>query len=146
MDHIKSGELVYTNEIYGYNLIKKYIDVDDKGHHVTTKRFFRNLDNELCYNKHKNETKQKYVTMGNFIDEHIFGDTKKDIVLAKNEYPYNLEAGCTQYIIWTRKALPPNEINKIISDNGITEYIWFENMDEFKSIPEIIHYHVITKK
>jgi hypothetical protein len=145
MDPKQFGDFVYTDQIYGFDLLKKSICVDDEGHCVISRRFYRNLDDEIIYAEHKKKTRKKYGSMAKFINDDIFGKHSKDIVITDNAFPYNLDKECRQMLIWSKRTMTPEEINKTIRDTGTTEYIWFENMDEFKSIPEIVHYHIIIR-
>lgn len=80
-----------------------------------------------------------------------------DYYMTLNNYPYYLEDGVIHYVIWFKgenfgKYNNPAEINNIIKDyvslNDISdkcEYIFYQNIEELRSIPSIPHLHVFMK-
>lgn len=93
----------------------------------------------------KKHLEKKYLSRGN------------DYYMTLNNYPYYLEDGVVHYVIWFKrenfgKYNNPTEIKNIIKDyvslNDISdksEYIFYQNIEELRSIPSIPHLHVFMK-
>ena len=93
----------------------------------------------------KKHLEKKYLSRGN------------DYYMTLNNYPYYLEDRVIHYVIWFKgenfgKYNNPTEINNIIKDyvslNDISdkcEYIFYQNIEELRSIPSIPHLHVFMK-
>ena len=63
-------------------------------------------------------------------------------LLMENDYPYYVNA--KHYILWTRDYLDVNEVVYKYF-NKSCKFKWFENPRLYKSIPDIIHYHIFTR-
>jgi hypothetical protein len=68
--------------------------------------------------------------------------------LVPNNFPYDLLLKklprVKHYCLWSRTgSLTSPQIEKIITDTyPHHQFFWFENLDKYKSVPEIWHYHV----
>lgn len=68
--------------------------------------------------------------------------------MRRNDFPYNWEDGIEHYLLWSNEEVPDNEIEGYIQDlmPHCSDYLWFVNPAELKSIPEIWHAHVIVNR
>ncbi len=139
------SNMIYTKEVYTFEMAKDSIDIDENGHCTTNMRFLRSKEGETIYRKHISDTIEIYGSMHAYIKKHIFNNVV-DYVISDNGYPYNFESNCCHKILWSRSPLDPNKIIGILKKHEYDDFVWFENKTEHKSIPEIVHYHVICKK
>jgi hypothetical protein len=93
------------------------------------------------------------------VEKHIkscYLSQDNDYCMTKNNFPYYFEAGISHYVIWFKLETfkdynNPVAVNKIVSkfqrDNRLEfeEYVFFQNIERLRSIPEIPHIHVFAK-
>jgi hypothetical protein len=82
---------------------------------------------------------------------------ENDYNMTLNNYPYYMEDGVVHYVIWFKgdkfyKYNNPPAIENIIKDyithNNIysrCDYVYYQNIEELRSIPSIPHLHVFMK-
>ena len=112
----------------------------------------RSLDIDSKYKKDsisikKNGSMERYL-----IEKYLSNDN--DYNMAINNYPYYLEEGINHYVIWFKKEKfdiynNPGSIEKIIKEfifenelGNSCNFIYYQNIEELRSIPSIPHVHV----
>lgn len=72
---------------------------------------------------------------------------KDNYVISINEYPYKLENGLINYILWSDEEISLEEANRVAKNymelKGYKNYLIFKNSRENRSIPNIPHIHMI---
>lgn len=122
-------------------------------HNNTNYTHFHFLKNELMQNSYENHKlicKKKYNSLFGHILNNVVNHFKKsDVVIAPNTFPYDFEPTISHYLIWSKTRLDNdsilNEI-KLNIDCDLYDYLWFENTDQNKSVPEIFYVHLILRK
>ena len=115
---------------------------------------FRNKDIQKKYDEFKKFITENKIDINDYIYKKYLGEIK--INFTENNFPYDIEENCQHYVIWfdskyySELKLKDSEekiIEKIVrtkfKDN---QYIYFENVSNNKSVPNIVHYHVFIKK
>tara|TARA_Y100000389_G_scaffold99259_1_gene95994 strand:+ start:5397 stop:5816 length:420 start_codon:yes stop_codon:yes gene_type:complete len=96
----------------------------------------RNWEVQQIYSNTKEETKEKFKNdINHKLEIHPY-------VLIENKYPYHVQAD--HWILWVKHEKSNKEIENIL-DKTNKEYKYYENPIQFRSIPEIKHYHVFFK-
>ena len=114
---------------------------------------------ELNYLKHTQDLKKKKCLLKNHIYETQFSNKNNTrYSLSLNPFPYYIDDTITHYVLWIHPSFNsyfPYNIPSIFIDNiiqtyftdqkkNIQDYIYFENLDSNKSIPEIRHLHIFV--
>lgn len=112
-------------------------------------------DNEVQkrYDEFINKIKMNNIDINKYISDKFLNN--KNVNFTKNSYPYDIEEDCNHYIIWFENEYF-NKITLCIDENKIIDniikskfknnkYIYFENVDNNKSIKKIKHFHVFIK-
>ena len=68
----------------------------------------------------------------------------QDFVIVPNTYPYNFVDGTKHLLYWTQKKINYKQLEEEMNKLG-KEYIYFENLDNNKSIKDIYHAHIFIK-
>ena len=65
-----------------------------------------------------------------------------------NEFPYHLEPGIDHAILWSNVELTKDLIEQQIAKHvpADFEYVWFINTPSLRSVPDIHHAHVMSRK
>lgn len=63
-------------------------------------------------------------------------------VWTSNRFPYNLKSPIQHSCLWYKCSLTKQKIKNILKSMDIDYITFFENLDSFKSIKEVSHYHV----
>jgi hypothetical protein len=112
----------------------------------------KNPPQETLYRK--KEIQDKYETfrdsldipIADYLHSTLFSDQNyRDYNLRLNDFPYNMEETISHYILWinpTSKSLPV----KSIIQSKFKNFIYFMNVPKNRSVMEIPHYHIFTKK
>lgn len=69
----------------------------------------------------------------------------QDFVIVPNTYPYHFVDGTEHLIYWSKKIINYSQLEENI-EKLCKEYIYFENLDQNKSIKDIHHAHIFIKK
>ena len=110
------------------------------------KQFHKNPpDNQLM--RHPLVQKQAVSWMKH---KHNIDSLEKELMLDKtswvitpNKYPYYFTDNTKHLVFWSKNPINYNELEKIINENtDFTNYIFFENKKNNKSIPHIHHAHI----
>lgn len=130
---------MYTIEFIKSILILK------NGIYIAKEPLFRPEKQIQLYLDYVEECKKKYGSIENHIMKNVVNNFIVPIVFVDNNFPYDLEPGIKHKTLWSNKELSGEEINNYLENFVDTKYkfIWFENSAEFKSVPNIKHYHVI---
>ena len=129
---------------YFYKLLNKKYD------YYFLKNIYCKENNKIYYPLERNNiVKKKYdnskkSTLHTEYKENI----RKNIlnhgyIITINNYPYNVEKNIIHNIIWCNKN--KDEIKNIL-DCLYNEYVFFNNIQENKSIKDIEHYHIFVNK
>ena len=120
-------------------------------------RIGRNEETELEYQKHLNLLKQKNIPIEKHITDNILCNNQ--VILVENTFPYWTTDDIRHYCIWWNYC-GKNKLNIDEYDDYIhflleekfnkqmkplEDYIYFENIAENKSIPQIFHIHVFLR-
>lgn len=72
---------------------------------------------------------------------------EKRIVFRLNDYPYALADSIEHHIIWSTYKLSEEEITAALQTyrSGM-EVLWFENSNKKKSVKDVHHVHVLSRK
>lgn len=106
--------------------------------------------NDVNYEHQKLTEIPSSIRSENLIKELKF-DKDNLFALVDNSYPYDIEPGIRHMVLFINpkyadKFANPKIIEYLVSSNawkmGYTDYLYFENPPERRSVPEIIHYHV----
>lgn len=128
------------NDAYSWDFIKQF---HNKSPLINIKR---KKEIEEKYLIHKNKLKDKNINIEDYLDNLLFKNDFKYII-TENDFPYNLKNGIEHKLLWINpnynNLFNDKLINKIISMLMIGKtYIYFENIDNNKSIKSIKHYHI----
>ena len=69
----------------------------------------------------------------------------EEFVIVPNTYPYHFVDGTKHLLYWSQKPIDCSELERNIN-KLCKEYIYFENLDNNKSIKDIYHAHIFVKK
>lgn len=112
---------------------------------------------EFNYSKHKQDLKKIQCSLKNHIFKTQFSNKNNcKYSLSRNPFPYHIDNNILHFILWIHPSFNsyfPYNVPSIFIDNiiqtyftdqkkDIQEFIYFENLDSNKSIPEIRHLHV----
>ena len=114
------------------------------------KKLLRNKYTENLYVKHIADLDKNNIKLDEFIKNLHFKNNDKKYVIYPNPFPYDVEDNIDHFILWINPSLDINimqvEINYYINSFFPNKNkIYFENINENKSIPEIKYYHVFVK-
>ena len=125
---------------FKFDDLKKYLHLEINGYSMT---------------REETDLNTKYQTMS---DEEKRDDIKvienqlsdKPYLLMENRYPYWIEDGMVHKIIWVnkkwKKYVSPEKIAiKHLLEKGYNDFVLFYNSRQTKSVPSIIHHHVIYR-
>ena len=109
---------------------------------------FRFPDNQLFYQTYRN-----------LIDKHtrlkiLFATfSNQDISISRNNFPYNnllkfIPEKITHYCLWSCQGkLSSDKVEELIKIKfPENDYVWFENAEYVKSIPEVWHCHIFVEE
>ena len=128
------------DKVWTFNEIKKYdhIGPDQK---ILRKRII-----QTEYDKYIH----KYKPISCIIIRTILeNDYDHKILIELNKFPYNIDSGITQYVVWINPMYKTNEdyiryfVNKYVTPQN---YSLYKHDIKHGSIPEIEHYHLFIKK
>ena len=129
-----------NNDAYSWDFIKQFHN------NPPSINIKRKKEIEEKYVLHKKKLKDKNINIEDYLDNLLFKNNFKYII-TKNDFPYNLENNIEHKLLW----INPNYIN-LFNDKLINEiinmrmrgktYVYFENIDNNKSIKSIRHYHI----
>lgn len=143
MDQLKKED--FPTKRYTFDDIKASIILEN-GRNYPRHRLYRSWDDECIYQAHKERMIAEWGSMDEYMKKNII-DNMILFKLIENNYPYHLEDGMEQFVLWSEKKLSSGQITDIIDDAfSDKDYVWFDNKVENKSIPGIEHVHVITRK
>ena len=113
---------------------------DLKHLHLTQKYYLFPRRKEVVesYDKFKSE-------LNISIDEYIkciLNKIEGNIVIRKNDYPYDLEENILHYVVWMKGDESKEDVVNYLDNLTLLDYVLFENVGELKSVPEIRHYHL----
>ena len=139
--------------------------------HTLTKdtfSFVREQKNIDAYNVHKENVAITYETMGDFILHTYFKlkPTKNEkthklkivitdeiaqtdhYVFLPNNFPYYLEDNISHDLLFSIKPLNKHQIETIIQKElgNDSEYLWWINPENLKSINNVWHCHIVSKR
>ena len=68
-------------------------------------------------------------------------------VITYNNFPYDVENGIYHLLLWVHPHynLGYDDVDKILRQNGVYEYIIFRNYENNCSVCEIVHYHIFIR-
>ena len=70
----------------------------------------------------------------------------KEYNIVLNDFPYDLEKNIEHYVLWSRKRLENDSIEKILKQEFKNlNIVFFENPEYLKSIKDIFHIHIFVK-
>ena len=122
----------------------QYIISNIDGNHVPLKPFWRKSDVEETYNKHKHELQSNNIGIAEYVSKTYLCGKNTNIV--SNEFPYDITDDIGHYVLWSREPLDAAQIHTFLMVNMYTsEFVWFENPIQYKSIPEVWHCHVMCR-
>lgn len=131
-----------NNDAYSWDFIKQFHN------NPPSINIKRKKEIEEKYVLHKKKLKDKNINIEDYLDNLLFKNNFKYII-TKNDFPYNLENNIEHKLLW----INPNYIN-LFNDKLINEiinmrmrgktYVYFENIDNNKSIKSIRHYHIFV--
>lgn len=118
------------------------------------------------YKAYRDQLLMEWTSVGEYMKTEIFGfstvveDGKRKsnaplgavhrVVWRENEFPYFLPADIEHHCIWSHpKELSVPQIEEVLRrqrpDNEF-EYVWFVNPPHLKSVPDVDHAHVLSRK
>jgi hypothetical protein len=87
---------------------------------------------------------------GGSVKKRVVTPTKEDlekIIFEVNDFPYAKEDDVSQHLIWSMKPLSEERIISILNDKlPNSEYVYFINPPHLRSIREVYHVHVFSRK
>lgn len=99
---------------------------------------YRKYDIQNAYKIRSYDEKRKFIS---YIQNILVNKTH---LLTKNDYPYNVRAN--HYVLWLNKYIDKKNITEILEQYlNTTDFFYYENPINKRSIPEIIHYQVFSK-
>ena len=63
-------------------------------------------------------------------------------VWVSNRFPYNVERPIQHSCLWYKGSLTKRKIKNILKSMDMDYITFFENLDDFKSIKDVSHYHI----
>ncbi len=128
----------------------------------------RSPDIEEKYTQHRLECLQTYDSIYDYILHSKFNLSREwnsqssrwrvpwdanesHIALVPNDFPYFIAPGIEHWVLWKLGGkVTDGELNQSISmlyiDHQIQDTIYWENPPHLKSLPDIDHFHILTKK
>ena len=110
---------------------------------------------QKSYEKHLKKLKKNNIDVNKYLIDRLFVNNL-DYIITINQYPYNLTSDIKHYILWinpkNNKKYSTDDLDKIIKDymlsldeHKFTEYIFFQNHIESRSVFHILHYQIFYK-
>ena len=103
----------------------------------------------------KYEANMKIIKAKQTISEYLMNkyfSSGNKIVFGKNDYPYFTEPNVYHFLLWIHPSMKVKEcmVSQLIDSHmpetlNAKEYIYFENLGNNKSIPDIRHFHVFIR-
>lgn len=113
------------------------------------------------YETHKAHISKNNIKIDEYINSKYFsGDNENKICyFVENSFPYNCDTNIQHYLIWFNPKfnnMLPETLNSSKFDNLVkkevnknigfeNQYIYFENINELKSVRSIRHIHIFIK-
>jgi hypothetical protein len=112
----------------------------------TANTFARKPNDQLKYDQHRYTLKQNQVPIEEYINKKYLKSRFK-WAITDNNFPYDVEPGVKHKILWISNlaSLDSGKIHNIIdryAKNNQSDYVYFENKNNSKSIPEVRHFHL----
>ena len=122
----------------------------------------RTVDMEAKYEDHKTNIAQMSQKIDEYINTKYFSNENENkiCVFVANSFPYNCESNIKHYLIWVNPKfnmffpdtlncskfdpMVKKEVHETFGKNN-SEYIFFENIMELKSVKTIRHLHIFIK-
>ncbi|KAI9296294.1 hypothetical protein K502DRAFT_289722, partial [Neoconidiobolus thromboides FSU 785] len=122
--------------------------------------FQRNPADEEIYQQAIDNIKQEHGTVTNYINNVKLASLKKEVnnddcnlyrprvLLIENDFGYHLAEGIEHHLIWSlEKWYNPKQILGFLKKElSGREYVFFLNPDHLRSIKEVFHLHVFSRK
>ena len=114
---------------------------------------FRNEKVQKEYDEFKKFIVENNIDINEYIYKKFLGELKMNFI--ENTFPYDVEDNCKHFVIWFDTKYYANlklkEDEEIIIDKIVrnkfkdNQYVYFENVSNNKSVPDIKHFHVFIK-
>lgn len=114
---------------------------------------FRNDQVQKEYDEFKKFIVENNIDINQYIYKKFLGELKMNFI--ENTFPYDVEDNCKHFVIWFDTKYYANlklkEDEEIIIDKIVrnkfkdNQYVYFENISNNKSVPDIKHFHVFIK-
>jgi hypothetical protein len=90
------------------------------------------------------EHKRKYDLHEHIMNRYL-GD--KDYVLIPNKFPLDVATHISHYVLWIKDASVTLNVAEFLNEqfNG-NRFVYYENPEDWKSIPSIKHYHIFVER
>jgi len=125
---------------FKFDDLKKYLHLEVNGYSMKREETDSNI-------KYQNMSDRERVSDIKIIEEKL---ADKPYVILENKYPYWLDGGMVHKIIWVnkkeRKSVFPEKIAiEHLLEKRYKDFVLFYNSRQTKSVPSIIHHHVIYR-
>jgi len=139
--------IIYTDKIQSWDDMLGGLYYED-GNTYTNSRICRDLKTELEYIEHKKNIAEAHGSISEYIRKKITPLlTEEGYVILDNDFPYYLEKEIKHEILWTAETMKDERIHEIIKkERGYNEFLAYANIQANKSVPDVHHYHIMSRK
>lgn len=127
----------------------------------------RDPETAAKYNQYRSDIVKEWVSIEDVVKVKYLGATVKETEsglkyasypcdlnsdelrysLHPNKYPYDVAKDVRHMVLWVnRPMLPPYQVNALLSmELGSSQFFWFEQDTNYKSVKGVWHVHVFVK-
>jgi len=98
------------------------------------------------HNEYENHKKNHNSIKDHIIKSYLHNNLKWNIV--DNRFPYYIDKGISHKVLWINPTVQINKdkidtiIKRYTDSQNYSKYIYFQNIGNLRSIPEVPHYHI----